>query len=33
MRAFGEQDRPAIDAFFNSLMEHTKQTGGAFAAP
>jgi hypothetical protein len=33
MRAFGEQDRPAIDVFFNSLMEHTKQTGGAFAAP
>ena len=32
MRAFGEQDRAAIEVFFNSLMEHTKQTGAAFAA-
>lgn len=33
MRAFGEQNRVAIDRFFNSLMEHAKQSGAVFAAP
>jgi hypothetical protein len=30
MQAFAKQDRQAIDRFFNSLIEHVKQTGGAF---
>jgi hypothetical protein len=32
MLAFGDQDRGAIDRFFNSLMEHAKQTGAVFAS-
>jgi hypothetical protein len=31
MHAFGNQDREAIDRFFNSLFEHAKQTGSVFA--
>ena len=31
MLAFGNQDREASDRFFNSLMEHARQSGAVFA--
>jgi hypothetical protein len=32
MRAFGNHDLMAIERFFNSLMEHAKQSGGVFVS-